>query len=311
MRRTERWWAGALWLLVLELVMGTVPTPVEAASPSAAPVSTAKGEMLVTTVQVAGPVVNLWAGPSLAHAVQGQVRQGDELQVTGISADGQWLQAAVDGASRWIHADLTDMEADERRGLSVVAVPPMTFEGKFANRAEHWEDTYTLYQWGSTIGAVFSTTRSAVPASALRDPEILFAVPEGFRPALNVEWEIQGRAVNDVAALDEPQPAPRLFTARVSTDGAVHHLDHEQFKWVAYVRYTARLAWPRAGTVPNVCDHHVSIKRTLVSGAEAPGLLLAACPEQGPSPSLGLRPGTPADDTGRPWPPHSSRRQGP
>lgn len=77
----EHWWVGALRLLVLGLMMGMVPTPVEAAFPSAAPTSTAEGEVLVVTVQVVGPVVNLWVGPSPAHAVQGQAGQVAPLPV--------------------------------------------------------------------------------------------------------------------------------------------------------------------------------------------------------------------------------------
>ena len=65
-------------------------------------------------------MVNLRAGPSLHHAVLDQVRQGDALPVTGISADHQWLQIVVSAEHRWIYADWTDITRDGRGALAVV-----------------------------------------------------------------------------------------------------------------------------------------------------------------------------------------------
>ena len=251
------------------LVVGSTATPTPtlqppqaAESPGAPP---AEAELKGLPVTVTGAVVNVRAGPSRQHDVVSQVPQGTELPVTGISEDRQWLHTAPDGESRWIYADLTDMEAAVRQELVVVPVPPLTIEGAYDNRAAHWEGTYTLEQWSSTIGAVFSTTRSLVPAFAPPDPEILFTVPAGFRPALEIEWEIEGWPVSDEGVIEDSQSAPRLITVRVSTDGAVHYRDPAQVEGIEYVRYTARLAWPRAGTAPKVCERYFSIKRALVA----------------------------------------------
>ena len=116
--------AGVLGLLLIGCEMpttdlkdsaraGAAAETREAGTPTAPP-----GARL--TVQVAGSVVNVRAGPSLDAPILDQVQQGDELQVTGISADHQWLQIAVTAERRWIYADLTDITRDGRAALAVV-----------------------------------------------------------------------------------------------------------------------------------------------------------------------------------------------
>ena len=66
------------------------------------------------SVQVAGTVVNLRAGPGPTHAVRGQARQATVLTVQGRSADDAWLAGADPGGgagARWIYADRTDVGA--------------------------------------------------------------------------------------------------------------------------------------------------------------------------------------------------------
>ena len=86
------------------------------------------------TVQVTGGVVNLRLGPSLDHAILGQAQQGDELPVTGSSADRQWLQVAWEGSARWLYAELTDVTPALRRGLGVRG-PPAAVIDRAALRA--------------------------------------------------------------------------------------------------------------------------------------------------------------------------------
>ncbi len=140
-----------------------------------------------------------------------------------------------------------------------------TSAGTYDSLAEHWEGSYVLEQWGSTIGAVFSTTRSPVQYSAHQIPEPLFTVPADFRPALDIAWEIEGWPVNDEGKGEASHAEPHLFTLRVTKDGTVQYQDNAPFDSVSYVRYTARLAWPRAGISPNVCERHYSMKWALVA----------------------------------------------
>ena len=76
-------------------------------------------------VAVTGTVVNLRTGPGTDHAIAGQVRAGDQLQVTGRNADGSWLQV-VDPRNPegrlWMYGPLTDIAAATVQALAEVAM---------------------------------------------------------------------------------------------------------------------------------------------------------------------------------------------
>ncbi len=107
-----------LWLTACEVpeVGESLPTETESGTAEAAEPKP-EGQ----TVTVTGSGVNMHSGPSLHHTVLDQVQQGVELPVTGISEDRQWLHVELDGEPRWISADLTDMEAEVRSTLPIMA----------------------------------------------------------------------------------------------------------------------------------------------------------------------------------------------
>ncbi len=80
--------------------------------------------METVKVQVTGTVVNLRDGPGLEYPVLDQVRQGDELAVSGRSEDAEWLHVTPGGASLWIFADLTDLDDQVRTSLPIMVSPP-------------------------------------------------------------------------------------------------------------------------------------------------------------------------------------------
>ncbi len=270
----EHWRLGTLWLLALGLVMGTAPTPLWAASPSAAPASTSPGDAPVVTVQVTGDVVNVREGPGLEHEVQGQVQQGDELQVTGISTDGHWLLIEQEGARRWIFADLTNVAVAARQTLVVVRPftaemagiePSRTFEGDYGNLEAHQGGAYLLEQRGPTIGAVFTATSSPVQYFARQAPEVLFTLPPEFRPALDIDWDVEGWPVTPEGGPAADRAGPTVFKLRVATDGTVRYLDGESLDGVGHLRYTTRLAWPHASASPAVCDRSQDVRDVIVA----------------------------------------------
>lgn len=63
---------------------------------------------------------NLRSGPATTQTVVGSARQGDALEIIGISADGQWY-ALASGA--WISASLVQ-DAPVRSVLTVITAPP-------------------------------------------------------------------------------------------------------------------------------------------------------------------------------------------
>ena len=75
------------------------------------------------TATVTGIVVNLRRGPGTDHPTHGQVRSGDQLQVTGRNADGSWLRVmhpVATGGLVWIYAPLTDIDAATVQALTEV-----------------------------------------------------------------------------------------------------------------------------------------------------------------------------------------------
>ena len=94
------------------------PTPEPETPPAAEPVPSPPA------VTVTGSVVNLRTGPGTEHAINGQVRAGDELQATGRNAAGDWLlivHPAATGEQVWIYAPLTDISAASLQVLAIVS----------------------------------------------------------------------------------------------------------------------------------------------------------------------------------------------
>ena len=107
--------------------MGPTPTPALPSIPTptvTAAAAEAEFQPAALTVTVTGAVANLRSGPALAHEILGQVREGEELPVTGIRENRQWLHVTPAGVSRWVYADLTDVAAEGRAGLPVLVPFP-------------------------------------------------------------------------------------------------------------------------------------------------------------------------------------------
>ncbi len=90
--------------------------------------------------------------------------------------------------------------------------------------------------------ASFMTTRSPVQHFARQKPVPLFTIPEGFRPVLEIEWDVEDWPVLSDGTLDPQNPEPRTFLMRISTDGTVRYIDNELVDGVGYLRYNVQLA---------------------------------------------------------------------
>ena len=104
------------------------PTPEPTVEPTVEPMpepepTPAPATATQPTVTVTGTVVNLRRGPGTEHPTDGQVRAGDQLQVTGRNADGNWLRImhpAATGEQVWIYGPLTDIDAATVQTLAEV-----------------------------------------------------------------------------------------------------------------------------------------------------------------------------------------------
>ncbi len=116
---------------------GNVGAPAEQPAPVPTPEPVVEPEPTPPTVEteptpdpetihaiVIGTVVNLRLGPGTNYGIDGQVRAGDRLHLTGRNADGSWLRVmhpVATGEHVWIFAALTDIASDAVQTLSVAA----------------------------------------------------------------------------------------------------------------------------------------------------------------------------------------------
>ena len=100
-------------------------------------------------------------------------------------------------------------------------------------------------------------------------PEALLTVPAGFRPAVDVTWEVSARPVRTDGTLRPDQPEHRVFRIRVDTEGRVRYVDDAGVDGAGYLGYRTALAWPLAGTEPRVCDRHQNIREGILAAVQA------------------------------------------
>ena len=139
------------------------------------------------------------------------------------------------------------------------------------------KEPFKLEQKGPTIVAEFATNRSPVQHYARQQPEILFTLPPGFRPALDLNWEVKGWPVTHDGLPTADQADPRVFTVRVTRDGIVRYVDNVQVDGVGYLQYSARLAWPHAAASPFVCERSPDVRNEIVSQLVHQGLVSGDC----------------------------------
>ena len=149
--------------------------------------------------------------------------------------------------------------------------PPPAVEatGSYRNLAENHNGVFHLRREGNAVYATFRTDRSPVRFLARDQPEVLLTVPEGFRPAVDVTWEVSARSVRTDGTPRPDQPERRVFRMRVDTAGQVRYVDDPGVEGVGHLGYDTALAWPLAGTEPRVCDRHRNIREGILAVVRA------------------------------------------
>ena len=150
-------------------------------------------------------------------------------------------------------------------------VPPAAVDatGPYDNLAENHNGTFHLRREGNAVYATFRTDRSPVQFLARDQPEVLLTVPEGFRPAVDVTWEVSARPVRTDGTPHPDQPGRRVFRMRVDTAGQVRYVDDAGVEGAEYLGYDTALAWPLAGTEPRLCDRHWNIRDGILAAVQA------------------------------------------
>ena len=149
------------------------------------------------------------------------------------------------------------------------APPPGTeATGPYRNLAENHAGAFHLTREEGTVYATFHTDRSPVQFLARDQPEVLFTVPEGFRPVLPVTWEVSAEPVLSDGTPHPDQPDRRVFRMQMDTAGQVRYLDDAGVDGVGYLRYHTMLAWPLAGTEPRLCERPQYIRGSILAAVK-------------------------------------------
>ena len=150
-------------------------------------------------------------------------------------------------------------------------VPPPAVEatGPYRNLAENHNGAFHLTREGNAVYATFQTDRSPVQFLARDQPEVLFTVPEGFRPVLPVTWEVSAEPVLPDGTPHPDHPDRRVFRMQVDTAGQVRYVDDAGVDGVGHLRYHTMLAWPRAGSEPQVCTRPRYIREAILAAVQA------------------------------------------
>ena len=147
--------------------------------------------------------------------------------------------------------------------------PAAEATGSYHNLAENHNGTFHLRREGNAVYATFHTARSPVQFLARDQPEALLTVPAGFRPAVDVTWEVSARPVRTDGTPRPDQPEHRVFRMRVDTAGQVRYVDDPGVDGAGHLGYDTALAWPLAGTEPRLCDRHRNIREGILAAVQA------------------------------------------
>lgn len=126
--------------------------------------------------------------------------------------------------------------------------------GTYLNLAENHAGEFHLRRDERAVYVSFSSARSPVQYLARGQPEVLFTIPEGFRPTTDITWDVTARHVQSDGTPHPTRRGPHAFRMTVDTEGSVRYVDDPGVEGVGYLRYHTALAWPLAGTDPLVCE---------------------------------------------------------
>ena len=149
--------------------------------------------------------------------------------------------------------------------------PPPLIEvtGPYHNLAENHAGTFHLRREGGVVYATFQTDRSPVQFLARDQPEVLLTAPADFWPAVDVTWEVSAQPVRTDGTPHPDQPERRVFRMRMDTAGQVRYVDDAGVDGAGYLGYHTALAWPLAGTKPQLCDRRWNIREGILAAVQA------------------------------------------
>ncbi len=178
--------------------------------------------------------------------------------------------------------------------------PPLPMSGFYTNRTEHWAGRYHALRQGRQVTVTLATHRS--PVGHATQPQLLFQLPEGYRPVLPVTWATVARPMTAQGWLRPEVPTVTVIL-EVQPDGMVYHVDTPTLEEAGYVGYRTAMTWTTdeaalfvAGTFTSAAGagtyRLVRLGNTvtaILAAPAAPGLDVALSPHLFTVP-LGFRP---------------------
>ena len=153
--------------------------------------------------------------------------------------------------------------------------------GTYLNLAENHAGEFHLRRDERAVHVTFGTARSPVQYFARGQQEALFTIPEGFRPATAVTWEVTARHVQSDGTTHPTRSGPHVFRMTVDTEGHVRYVDDPGVEGVGYLSYHTAWAWPLAGTDPLVCERSWEVRQRILAALADLGEGLLSCDQVG------------------------------
>lgn len=143
-------------------------------------------------------------------------------------------------------------------------VPGITIVGADANMPPSWMGKVHLETQSNAVFATFQATHATLQSHPRWQSEVLFVVPEGFRPPTTITWEIIGRPLPHSRGISAPQGEFALLKMSVDPEGQVRFVDSPKSDNWASLQYQSTVAWPLAGTSPQVCERNLAILEAIM-----------------------------------------------
>ena len=178
-----------------------------------------------TLASVKGETIYLWDVFSGTLRFQ-QLAHTETVTDLAFSSDGQSLASASHDGTVLIWDVVLDSAAGDFRNLET-------------NPDGHWE----VWKSESDLTVRFSSRRAPVQYHARQEPQPLFVLPEGFRPAQQITHTVVGRQVDqDGAPVQNAEPV--TFDLTIDSNGEVRYVDNAKVDELGFVQYhVERLMW--------------------------------------------------------------------
>ncbi len=133
---------------------------------------------------------------------------------------------------------LTDATPPEPGRVNPLGVPPVA--GIYARHAEHWGGQYRVLHQGRQVTVTLATHRSRIGNG--EPPQLLFRLPEGYRPRLPVTWATVAWPMT-AQGRPRPEAATVIVLLEARPDGTVYHVDAPTLDGAGYVGYRTTITW--------------------------------------------------------------------